>query len=64
TRGVKRLGFMADWRRNGRAAGPIRNQQMLTEGKPDLVVAFPGGRGTRDMVNKAKAANVAVTVID
>ena len=37
--------YMADWKQYGRRAGPIRNQQMLDEGKPDLVVAFPGGRG-------------------
>lgn len=45
---------------NGKAAGPIRNQRMLDEGKPDLVVAFPGGRGTADMVRRAKAAGVPV----
>ena len=38
------IAFPADWKAHGRAAGPIRNQQMLDEGKPDLVVAFPGGR--------------------
>jgi len=27
----------------GRSGGPKRNQQMLEEGKPDLVLAFPGG---------------------
>ena len=32
--------FPADWRKFGKAAGPIRNQKMLDEGKPDLVVAF------------------------
>ena len=32
--------FPADWKKFGRAAGPIRNKQMLTEGKPDLIVAF------------------------
>lgn len=31
----------------------MRNQQMLDEGKPDLVVAFPGGRGTKDMIERA-----------
>jgi hypothetical protein len=36
---------------------------MLTEGKPDLVVAFPGGRGTADMVRRAYAANVIVKEI-
>lgn len=34
-------------------AGHLRNQQMLDEFKPDLVVAFPGGRGTADMVKRA-----------
>lgn len=33
---------------------------MIDEGKPDLVVAFPGGRGTADMVNKALAAGIKV----
>ena len=47
--------FKADWDKFGRAAGPIRNAQMLREGKPDLVVAFPGGRGTANMVAQAKA---------
>lgn len=49
----------ADWRRYGNAAGPIRNTRML-EWLPDLVVAFPGGTGTADMVQKARAANVEV----
>lgn len=54
------LVFMADWDRHGRRAGPIRNAHMLAEGKPDFVLAFPGGRGTEDMVTKAKAAGVPV----
>ena len=52
--------FMADWATHGRAAGPIRNQAMLDEGKPDLVVAFPGGRGTADMMRRATNADVEV----
>lgn len=52
--------FPADWEAHGRAAGPIRNARMLAEGRPDLVLAFPGGRGTADMVRKAKAAGVPV----
>lgn len=52
--------FSADWKKHGRAAGPIRNQQMLDEGKPDLVIAFPGGRGTADMVRRAKKVGVKV----
>lgn len=44
-------------------AGQKRNQQMLDEGKPDLVVAFPGGKGTADMIHRAKAADVKVIEI-
>lgn len=61
--GVERMTFPADWNRHGRAAGPIRNQQMLDEGKPDLVIAFPGGRGTRDMMKRAFSAGVKVCPI-
>jgi hypothetical protein len=35
--------YQADWKRYGRA-GPIRNQEMLDKGKPDVVIACPGGR--------------------
>jgi len=52
--------FPADWKTHGKAAGAIRNQQMLDEGEPELVVAFPGGNGTADMVKRAKRAGVKV----
>jgi len=52
--------FPALWEKHGRSAGPIRNQQMLDEGKPDLVLAAPGGVGTADMVRRSRAADVAV----
>lgn len=59
-RGVNLTRFPANWHKHGRAAGPIRNKQMLDEGKPDLVLAFPGGRGTTNMVEQARAAGVRV----
>ena len=40
-------------------AGHRRNTRML-EWSPDLVVAFPGGDGTKDMIRQARAANVEV----
>ena len=52
--------FKADWSRHGRAAGPRRNEKMLYEGKPDFVIAFPGGRGTAHMVSIAEKAGVRV----
>jgi YspA, cpYpsA-related SLOG family len=62
-KGIPVRTFPADWDTHGRAAGPIRNRQMLDEGKPDLVVAFPGGRGTANMVKQARAAGVKVLEI-
>ena len=62
-RGMEVARFPADWETHGRAAGPIRNQQMLDDGKPDLVIAFPGGRGTADMVRRARAAGVELILL-
>jgi hypothetical protein len=36
---------------------------MLVYGKPQLVVAFPGGGGTANMVEQAEAAGVKVKPI-
>jgi hypothetical protein len=56
-----RLGYVvhphpADWDKYHRAAGPIRNQEMLAE-NPNLVLAFHddigNSKGTKDMVNRA-----------
>lgn len=52
--------YYADWKTHGKAAGPIRNQEMLDDGRPDLVIAFPGGRGTADMIWRAQVAGVEV----
>ena len=51
--------YAADWSK-GRSAGPIRNRQMLDEGRPDLVVAFAGGAGTANMIAQAERAGVEV----
>ena len=52
--------YVADWDVWGKAAGFKRNERMLEEGKPDLVVAFKGGKGTKHMVELAKRAGVRV----
>lgn len=59
-RGVEWVGFHADWLALGRAAGPLRNAQMLRDTQPHVVIAFPGGRGTADMIDKARRAGVRV----
>lgn len=65
-RGIEVLRFPALWDKHGKAAGPIRNKQMLDEGCPELVVAFrgPNSRGTQNMINQAEKAGIPVTVID
>jgi hypothetical protein len=56
--------YPADWAKHGHAAGPIRNKKMVDEGKPDLVIAFPGGKGTENMVNNSIASGVKVVRCD
>lgn len=56
--------FPAEWDKYGRSAGYRRNAEMLKEGKPDIVVAFPGGKGTANMVELAKKAGVEVLEVE
>lgn len=65
-RGIEVHKFPADWTAHGKAAGHIRNKQMLDEGKPDLVIAFlaPNSRGTANMISQTEKAGVPVKVID
>jgi len=55
--------YKADWSTHGRAAGPIRNQHMLDDSNPNVVIAFPGGKGTADMVRRASTKGVEVITI-
>lgn len=59
-RGIPRTSVHADWRLHGKAAGPIRNRQMLERYEPKCVFAFPGGRGTDSMKQIARKAKVKV----
>lgn len=60
-------GFPANWKRYGRAAGLIRNIQMLDEGNPDLVLAFhtniENSKGTKNMIEQAKKRGIKVVLI-
>lgn len=58
------IAFPADWKKHGKAAGPIRNQKMIDEGRPDVVLALPGGRGTADMIRRAEGAGLPVVKIE
>lgn len=59
-KGIEEISFPANWEKYGRAAGGIRNKQMLDEGKPDAILAVKGGRGTTNMINQALKAGVKV----
>lgn len=72
--------YMAEWERYGKRAGYLRNQRMLTEGRPDLVVAFlfhvgvqetlyglsnsQYNRGTKNMIKIAQEAGIETWVVD
>jgi hypothetical protein len=67
--GLEVLEFAADWDKKGRAAGLIRNQQMLDEGDPDVIYAFYMNEadkqksiGTKDMVRRG--INVQVRTVE
>ena len=58
--------FEADWDEFGKAAGPIRNRQMLDQ-KPDLVIAFhldlKKSRGTRNCLEVAEQRGIETELI-
>lgn len=59
-RGVEEAAYPARWDSEGPSAGPKRNQRMLDNEAIDVIVAFPGGRGTEDMVRRGTQAGIKV----
>lgn len=59
SRGINLTEFPANWKSHGSSAGPRRNKLMLKQ-NPDVVIAFPGGRGTDHMCTIAEDAGVFV----
>lgn len=55
--------YEADWDKHGKSAGMIRNREMLRYAHPEVVIAFPGERGTADMVKISKKAGVEVVEV-
>lgn len=64
--GIPVMSFPAKWDLYGKAAGAIRNTEMLRVGQPDLVVAFraPDSRGTKNMIDQAREAEIETVVVD
>lgn len=59
-KGIPCMVFYAQWDYYKKKAGPIRNGWMLEFGEPEMVLAFPGAKGTDDMVRKARKDGVSV----
>lgn len=66
--GLEVQAYPAQWAIHGRAAGIIRNRLMLTDGRPERVLAFvkdySKSKGTRNMCEQARRANLPVMVFD
>ena len=60
TRLVPCLRVPAEWEKFGKRAGAVRNRLMLALVEVDLVVAFPGGAGTKMMMELARKDGVRV----
>lgn len=64
---IEHIHIEPDWKKYGKRAGYIRNQRMLDEGKPNLVIAFShdleNSKGTKMMVDIARKAGVKTYVI-
>lgn len=64
TQGFRLQQFPANWEKDGKAAGPIRNAKMADNA--DALIAFWDGfsRGTRNMIETARRKGLAVRVIN
>lgn len=67
SKGIDFRTFEANWRPFGtyidKSAGHWRNKRMLTEGKPNLAIGFPGDRGTADMMKQIRQADMPSLVV-
>jgi YspA, cpYpsA-related SLOG family len=52
--------YPPNWECLGKRAERLRNDFMLADSHPDVVIVFPGGRDTADLAAKAMAADVQV----
>lgn len=60
-KGFEVIAFPANWDRHGKAAGPLRNEQMMKQA--EALIAFPGGRGTAHCTSIARQAGKSVYLI-
>ena len=60
--GIEKDVFPADWKQYGKRAGLIRNREML-HSRINVVVAFPGGKGTQNMIDISNKAGKIVVMV-
>lgn len=63
--GLRVIEYPAKWTLLGRRAGPVRNQQMIDEGKPTRARGFRtsgDSRGTDDMTSRLIGAGIPVEI--
>ena len=56
--GYPLIAMPAPWHKYGKRAGTLRNTWMLVHGKPTYAIGFPGGSGTRNMIEQLTEAGV------
>ena len=56
--------YPPNWQRHGKQAERHRNQFMLTDSRPDVVIALPGGDDTWELINQAKTCGIHVLSVD
>lgn len=62
--GIPTLILKPDWKKHGKAAGVLRNTDIVNA--CTHMIAFPSktGKGTQDSIRKAKAQNIELLVIE
>ncbi|WP_248805026.1 DUF2493 domain-containing protein [Pseudomonas sp. MWU13-2100] len=62
--GTHLVRYPSNWQLYGKQAERRRNQFMLTDSEPELVIAFPGGHDTEELLAQAKAMNIEIRSIN
>ena len=62
--GVDVVRYPPNWQRHGKQAERHRNQFMLTDSRPDVIIALPGGDDTSELVSQARASGIHVLTVD
>lgn len=56
--------YEAEWEKYGLRAGPLRNEEMIVGGSAELLLAFPGGKGTASATGIARRAGIEIIVVE